>query len=218
MSPSLSTAKPLRSHAHIDPNPESSSPHRNRQQLSQATLVSTMVVDGESLETCAPSILPLLRRVSVCFRATPRACFRRGFVRGCAAAIVKKWGFVNPTKGYCLGYSKPRHILHLLPRRVRMNRGIYSAVKALKCTSDGSVKRPNNTYRSGWVDDLNGPDRPNKPNGLDRPDDSDGPDQLDDSNGPDLPDDPNGLYWPNDPNEPDWLDDLNGSSRTSLTN
>jgi len=51
-SPSLSTAQPLRSHTHIDPNPESSSPRRNRQQMLQATPVSTTVVDDVSLETC----------------------------------------------------------------------------------------------------------------------------------------------------------------------
>ena len=29
---------------------------------------------------------------------------------------MKEFGFFNPTKGYCLGYSKPRHIVPLLPR------------------------------------------------------------------------------------------------------
>jgi len=31
----------------------------------------------------------------------------------CAAAVVKKLGFFNPTKRYCLGYSKLRHIVSL---------------------------------------------------------------------------------------------------------
>jgi len=40
-------------------------------------------------------------------------CAVWNLTKECAAATVKKLGFFNPTKGYCLGYSKLRHIVSL---------------------------------------------------------------------------------------------------------